>query len=282
MPGGTPSARAILAQSRSVQANSSSTSRCSAGRSGDGQRGTTRRRSSVDPLGDAVADIRSGGVGHDAGIGAQPPLLGAGVLAQQVPGDPVQPGGDVGTLGLIPVTLPERQGERLGGKVVGQLGADPPPQVAMNRRVVPVEQLREASGLDQRRGDQLGVVRGGAPHHPGPVTQSMAEATRRVPLPSPGPDMDHPPRTHRSLQTELAPSRSESTIQRSAPPGADRSSLRASSMRDCSTAPTRRARGDVEVQPDPTRRIHGPQRQAWRSPGLHRWVRGPARNARGG
>ena len=131
------------------------------GQVGDGQRGTTRRRSSVDPLGDAVADIRSGGVGHDAGIGAQPPLLGAGVLAQQVPGDPVQPGGDVGTLGLIPVTLPERQGERLGGKVVGQLGADPPPQVAMNRRVVPVEQLREASGLDQRRGDQLGVVRGG-------------------------------------------------------------------------------------------------------------------------
>jgi hypothetical protein len=157
------------------------------GQLGNGQHGTTRGHAGVDPLGNPVAGIGSGGVGHDAGIGAQPPLLGAGVLAQQVPGDPIQPRGDVGTLGTlgpIPVALPKRQGERLGGKVVGQLGADPPPQVAMNRRVVPVEQLREASGLDQRRGDQLSVVRPGLLII-GSVTQSIADPTRRVPPPGP-------------------------------------------------------------------------------------------------
>ena len=62
-------------------------------------------------------------------------------------------------LGAVLVAPPKRQRERLGGKVVGQLVADPPPQVAQDRRVVPVEQLREASGLDQRRDDQLSVVR---------------------------------------------------------------------------------------------------------------------------
>jgi hypothetical protein len=81
------------------------------------------------------------------------------VLAQQVAGDPVQPGGSVGILAAIPVAAPERQRERLGGQVVGQLVADPPPQVAQDRRVVAVEQLAEAGRLQQRRGDQLGVVR---------------------------------------------------------------------------------------------------------------------------
>jgi hypothetical protein len=83
------------------------------------------------------------------------------VLAQQVPRDPVQPGGSIGMLGAILVAPTERQGEGLGGEVVGQLVADPPPQVAQDRRVVAVEQLGEAGRLDQRRGDQLGVVRRG-------------------------------------------------------------------------------------------------------------------------
>jgi hypothetical protein len=61
------------------------------------------------------------------------------------------------------VAPPKRQREGLGGKVVGQLLADPPPQVAHDRRVVPVKQLREADRLQQRRGDQLGVVRGKLP-----------------------------------------------------------------------------------------------------------------------
>jgi hypothetical protein len=126
---------------------------------GHRQRGAASGCGGVEPLGNAVAEIRSGRVGRDAGVGAQPSHLRAGVLAQQVPGDPVQPGGGIGMLGAVLVAPPKRQRERLGGKVVGQLVADPPPQVAQDRRVVPVEQLREASGLDQRRDDQLGVVR---------------------------------------------------------------------------------------------------------------------------
>ncbi len=155
------------------------------GQVGHRQRGTTRGHGGVEPLGNAVADVGSGGVGHDAGIGTQPPHLSAGVLAQQVPGDPVQPGGGIGMLGAVLVAPPKRQRERLGGKVVGQLVADPPPQVAQDRRVVPVEQLREASGLDQRRDDQLGVVRGGLLIIRVLSPTLMAEATRRVPLPHP-------------------------------------------------------------------------------------------------
>jgi hypothetical protein len=132
-------------------------------------RGTTCDGGGGDPLGDAVADVRSDGVGHHPGVGAQPPHLCAGVLAQQVPSDPVQPGGGAGMLGAILAAPPERQGERLAGDVVGQVGADPPPQVAQDRRVVAVEQLREAGRLDQRGGDQLGVVRRGSSGS-GPVT----------------------------------------------------------------------------------------------------------------
>jgi hypothetical protein len=148
---------------------------------GHGQRGATCGGGGVDPLGDAVADVRPDRVGHHPGVGALPPHLGAGVLAQQVPSDPVQPGGSVGMLGAILAAPPERQGERLGGKIIGQVGTDPPPQVAQDRRVVAVEQLGEAGRLDQRRGDQLGVVRRGSSGS-GPVTQPIAEATRRVPL----------------------------------------------------------------------------------------------------
>jgi hypothetical protein len=71
------------------------------------------------------------------------------VLAQQVAGDPVQPGGSVGMLAAILVAAPERQGEGLGGEVVGQVVADPPPQVAQDRRVVAVEQLGEAGRFRQ-------------------------------------------------------------------------------------------------------------------------------------
>jgi hypothetical protein len=90
-------------------------------------------------------------------------------------------GGSVGMLGAILAAPPERQGEGLGGEVVGQVGTDPAPQVAQDRRVVAVEQLGEAGRLDQRRGDQLGVARRGSSGS-GPVTQPIAEATRRVPL----------------------------------------------------------------------------------------------------
>jgi hypothetical protein len=38
-------------------------------------------------------------------------------------------------LGAILAAPPERQGEGLGGEVVGQVGTDPPPQVAQDRRV---------------------------------------------------------------------------------------------------------------------------------------------------
>jgi hypothetical protein len=132
-------------------------------------RGTTCDGGGGDPLGDAVARIRSDGVGHHPGVGAQPPHLCASVLAQQVPSDPVQPGAGAGMLGAILAAPPERQRERLGGKIIGQVGADPPPQVAQDRRVVAVEQLREAGRLDQRGGDQLGVVRRGSSGS-GPVT----------------------------------------------------------------------------------------------------------------
>jgi hypothetical protein len=84
-------------------------------------------------------------------------------------------------LGAILAAPPERQGEGLGGEVVGQVGADPAPQVAQDRWVVAVEWLGEAGRLDQRSGDQLGVARRGSSGS-GPVTQSIAEATRRVPL----------------------------------------------------------------------------------------------------
>jgi hypothetical protein len=61
-------------------------------------------------------------------------------------------------VGAVAPTLPERHQERLCGEVVGQPRADPPLQVAMDRRVVTVKQLGKAGGLGQRRGDQLGVL----------------------------------------------------------------------------------------------------------------------------
>jgi hypothetical protein len=121
--------------------------------------GAPSRGGRVDPLGHTVAGVVCVQVGWDALIGSQAALLGAYVLAQQVPSDSVQPRARVRMLGPVVPAPGERLGEGLGGEVVGQFGTDPASQVAMDRREVPIEQLSEACRLRQRRGDQFGIVR---------------------------------------------------------------------------------------------------------------------------
>jgi hypothetical protein len=149
------------------------------GEVGERGRDAPCRGGRVDPLGHTVAGVvgvRVAWVVWEAGIGSQATLLGACVLAQQVRSDPVQPRGRVRL--PRPVVPPPREclGEGLGGKVVGQFGTDPAPQVAVDRREMPVEQLSKACRLRQRRGDQLGIVRS-CPPSSGIVTRFMTAAT---------------------------------------------------------------------------------------------------------
>jgi hypothetical protein len=129
------------------------------GEVGEHRRGTPSRGGRVDPLGHTVAGVVCVQVGWDAGIGSQAALLGACVLAQQVPSDSVQPRARVRMLGPVVPAPGERLGEGLGGEVVGQFGTDPASQKAVDGREMPIEQLSEACRLRQRRGDQFDIVR---------------------------------------------------------------------------------------------------------------------------
>ena len=129
------------------------------GEVGEHGRGAPSRGGRVDPLGHTVARVVCVQVGWDAGVGSQAALLGACVLAQQVPSDSVQPRARVRMLGPVVPAPGERLGEGLGGEVVGQFGTDLASQKAVDRREMPIEQLSEACRLRQRRGDQLGIVR---------------------------------------------------------------------------------------------------------------------------
>ena len=65
------------------------------------------------------------------------------MLADQVGGDPIQPGPCIGLAEVVPVPLSERGQERLGDQVIGGLAVSTPGQVAVNVRGVPVKQHHE-------------------------------------------------------------------------------------------------------------------------------------------
>jgi len=69
------------------------------------------------------------------------------MLADQVGGDPVQPGPGIGVAEVIPVPLGESGQERLGDQVIGNLAASTPGKVAVNVRGVPVKQNRGGVAL---------------------------------------------------------------------------------------------------------------------------------------
>jgi hypothetical protein len=96
----------------------------------------------VGPVGDGVSVQLGRRVDPGAGVGAQLALLGAAVAAQQVVGDPIQPGSGVGPARVAP-SAAQRLGEGLGGEVFGQGWPDPPVQVAVQPRVVLVEERCE-------------------------------------------------------------------------------------------------------------------------------------------
>ena len=93
------------------------------------------------------------------------------MLADQVGGDPVQPGPGIRVAEVIPVPLGESGQERLGDQVIGNLAASTPGQVAVNVRGVPVKQNREALRLPPGTLDDGSIIRNGgspAPRHARP------------------------------------------------------------------------------------------------------------------
>jgi len=90
------------------------------------------------------------GIDARSRVRAQPPLLGAPMPAEEVRRDPEQPGQSP----VAPVaegSAPgERDGERLGREIVGDVGSRTPVDVAVDRIEVQVEHGRERRRLGDR------------------------------------------------------------------------------------------------------------------------------------
>jgi hypothetical protein len=102
------------------------------------------------------------------------------MLADQVGGDPVQPGPGIGVAEVIPVPLGESRQERLGDQVISNLAASTPGQVPVNVRGMPVEQDCEPLRLQPGTLNDRSIIGGGsaAPPHPPP---SFMPISFRVP-----------------------------------------------------------------------------------------------------
>jgi hypothetical protein len=118
--------------------------------------------------GDLVGVPGNGRLGH--GGPGDPVLAGLVpvVLADQVGGNPIQPGPGIGVSEVIPVPFGEGGQEGLGEQVVGGLAASAPGKVAVDDRRVPVEQDREPLRLPPGTRDDRSIIhdRGfpGPPH----------------------------------------------------------------------------------------------------------------------
>src|ERR1022692_4468831 len=88
------------------------------------------------------------------------------MLADQVGGDPIQPGPGIGVTEVIPVPLGESGQARLGDQVIGNLRASTPGKVAVNVGRVPVKQDREPLRLPPGTLNDRGVIRGGGSLEP--------------------------------------------------------------------------------------------------------------------
>jgi hypothetical protein len=92
------------------------------------------------------ARVRTLGTGVDTfglgrrRVGSAAPALGARVPAQQVRGDPVEPGTGIGLVELVAGTAGGRAQERLRRELVGHHRPGPPAEIAPDRVVVAVEQ----------------------------------------------------------------------------------------------------------------------------------------------
>jgi hypothetical protein len=90
------------------------------------------------------------------------------MLADQIGGDPVQPGPGIGVAEVIPVPLGESGQECLGDQVIGHLAVGTPAQVAVDVRGVPVKQDREPLRIPPGTLNDRGIIGGGrfpAPPH---------------------------------------------------------------------------------------------------------------------
>lgn len=79
-----------------------------------------------------------------ARVGAQAALLPASVHAQEVGGDSVEPGQCGLALTIEPMSSAKSPRERLGGELLREGSAHPPPEIAINRRDVAIEDSLEA------------------------------------------------------------------------------------------------------------------------------------------
>ncbi len=66
---------------------------------------------------------------------------------EEVGRDPEQPGSGVGSRKVIPSATVEGDQEGLGGKLVGEVSADPPLQIGVNGIEVAIEDRRELAGI---------------------------------------------------------------------------------------------------------------------------------------
>jgi hypothetical protein len=79
------------------------------------------------------------------------------MAAQEVHGDPVQPGPRIGPGHVVRGSSAKRNNEGLRREVVRKRGSDAPAQEPMDGAVVAVEDEREGSAVDQRALDELRI-----------------------------------------------------------------------------------------------------------------------------
>jgi len=119
--------------------------------------------------GSALPRVVTGNRRLGRGSLADPVLAGLvpALLADQVGGDPKQPGPGIRVSDVIAVPLRESSQERLGDQVIRNLAASTPGQVAVNVRGVPVKQNRELLRLlPGARNDRRVSSDGGSPAPP--------------------------------------------------------------------------------------------------------------------
>jgi hypothetical protein len=86
-------------------------------------------------------------------------------VADEVGGDPVEPGPYARALRVVPSPVPERFQESLGHQVVGRVRAETTGDVAVDLAGVPPVQRREPLGIGKGGGDDLGVGERLGDHH---------------------------------------------------------------------------------------------------------------------
>ena len=113
-----------------------------------------------DPLvGDRLGYRVGRRVDPGAGDGAEEPHLVPPAPADEPGRDAVQPRPGAGLIRVVTAALAERHQEGLRHQVVGRVPAQPPRDVAVDRRRMPVEHDAETLGSAARLGDQPGIVR---------------------------------------------------------------------------------------------------------------------------